>query len=242
MLSLPRVKADWQATETWAETSEDKWQFPDGWYQGRSPEVLAEVWQAQLAASKSLIASLEQAEKESWLQGWHPLSVGIHTDTSLRSLDAGTAESDSEGELQEVREFWDEYCASLAVEGTTVRPARSFNIYQRDRDERGALRLRAIDNDEIVLEPKLVQASAYPKLLAAGLLASAVLLTIFLGRQLGVRYLSLLSRHPWVYWLQLAGILWLFLPVDWPAAVVGLAAVCMAASQFLDFRRATHFR
>ena len=87
------------------------------------------------------------------------------------------------------------------------------------------------------LEEPSTQTSWSAQLSAAGLLASAALLVLWLASRFATTYMRLLSAQPWIYWLQLAALSWFLLPTSWPSWILVLTAVIMFTSQTVENRR-----
>ena len=96
-----------------------------------------------------------------------------------------------------------------------------------------------VNDSPVVLELEVppAETSWSAQLSAAGLLASAALLALWLATRFSAAYMRLLAVQPWIYWLQLAALAGFLLPVSWPSWVLAVTAVTMFTNQILAARR-----
>ncbi len=76
-----------------------------------------------------------------------------------------------------------------------------------------------------------------PLAIAAVIACLISLVLYLLYRRARERAFEILASHPWLYWVFLAFLAWLFIPVVWPSVVVGLSSIGMLCAQMLNSRR-----
>jgi hypothetical protein len=197
--------------------------------------LLLDRWGSLVASTLQAQKGLLPSETEAWLSTWEPTSIGIGPQTTISPalealLDRGYIKED-ESRLS-VTDFWELIAQQYNLqtrpemrdanrgEGEVTSPFRSCYLSTNQTD--------------LTFLPIVESVSSGTRWLAAGLLSMAAILAMALAYRLRTGYLALLSRQPWLYWLQLAAIAWLLLPVLWPSCLLAVTALFMLVSQLLD--------
>jgi len=216
---------------------------------------LTERWARILIDSYSTGRARADGELAAWIESWHPQHVGLDGKTPIDSQEQTDlsrlldAEDSEEWVVTTAEELWQrmwllarrteksllsEEVSDNALALMGLPPAIPFPAsviapprYARLSSEQDTLVLARIPSTSIWT----------PQWLAAGFLASASLLSLFLARRLGRGYAKLVAAQPWLYWLQLAVLAWCLLPVMWPSWILLASAIGMLISQWFDTRR-----
>jgi hypothetical protein len=216
---------------------------------------LTERWARILIDSYPTGRVRADGELETWIESWHPRHVGLDGKTPIDSQEQTDlsrlleAEDSEEWEGTTAEELWErmwllarltekgpfsEEVSDRAVALAGLPPATPFPTsatapprYARLSSEQDTLVLARVPSTSIWTA----------QWLAAGFLACASLLCLFLARRLGRGYAKLVAAQPWLYWLQLAVLAWCLLPVMWPSWLLLASAVGMLISQWFDTRR-----
>lgn len=209
-----------------------------------APTNLTNEWSQLVAQTLTSLADLQAAELEAWLQSWHPQTMGFDQEApvTLRP-DART----NAPVALTVKDFWAESCSSMNLTEEQVQPlvgsplasfplgsrsaTQGYPCYQLDDDSSFRLQSREIDST-----------ANTRKYVAAAAVATFSLVFLFAGHFFAFRYMRLMGDQPWLYWLQLAVLLLLLLPIYWPGCFVALISLSLGIGQLWDFRRATQFR
>ncbi len=207
--------------------------------------TLADSWAALLQGALPIASGLAAQETEAWLADWHPLAIGLDggepISAPLRDLDTS-----DRGDGQTVSALWTSICEELDVaeEPSTalVGPDGSAALGRdtglaTDMFAGRRVQLLSVTGNHVFLEPHGTRSRLGSRLIAGGLLVALALLLALLATQTSPGYFTLLCYHPWVYWLQLAAIVWFLLPVSWPSWILALTSVAMLVSQSVDHRR-----
>ena len=206
-----------------------------------SSRIRVESWCETVVGALPQLKGVPENEKAAWLQGWHPAQFGILDLDPLVVPQALSNNYESEQLIQNAGDLWTAILNTLKV---TVDPPKNSlgSDLLPTRIVGGARIFSTNDGGKISLSPVGVQEPIRARMVVASVLAVLVLLTLHGLQRIKRAVKTLLAQHPWLYWLILAAMTWLALPVAWPSYVLVLTAVGMAMSQLLDYRRATHFR
>ncbi len=221
-------------------------------------QAMSHHWAKLLLASFPKLKGASTSELQSWLRLWKPQNIGLYGNELVAAADVELAVSVLDikeggfGTTGSVDDLWLMFLtqADLGTQDVDLLKKQqsetsglshgSYSVAQAfANSSRVAREQIAFDQtfDRIeLLEQKPVRGGS-AQLAAAGLLAAASLLTIVLAGRLGRGYMLLLGLHPWIYWVQLAALAWLILPVSWPSWVLLLTSQGMLISQVLDTRR-----
>ncbi|MEM7475365.1 MAG: hypothetical protein AAF483_10270 [Planctomycetota bacterium] len=199
-----------------------------------APSAIVGEWSELVWAASSSLARLSLKDKENWLRIWHPSHIGF-SENSIIQVSFGPSSTT-------LAEFWKQICSQNEIsEPVNLRPT-NWNGLSRDRMLESGLRYFEVASPEAVIVRKTAVSTLLPRILfAAGVIAFLAVL-YWLGELSSKRFLALLERHPWVYWLQLSAITWLLLPVAWPSAIIALGALIIALGQWIDYRRIAQFQ
>lgn len=234
-IPVPTIEVSDQATPIWGEVRDNNWSLDAAHGLGEDTEAFVDQWASVVGDAVSTISALSQAERDAWAQCWRPQNVDINSSLPF-SAPASTFELGSEP--TNVNDFWTAICEQIAV--TEISDVDSLNTDSRSFQNPTRLyQLRKFQMDIAEVKP----ASNLPaRISAAGLLAAAVLLIMYAAGRSAEWYYDLLANHPWIYWIQLAILSFIFIPVLWPGFVLLVTSAGMAIGQFLDHRRRIQFR
>lgn len=213
-------------------------------------QFVANRWAKMLLAALPTLSNMSSSESGAWLSHWRPSAVGLTGTETLPAAEVLTIFNPPGSTLNRdqvvstVEEFWQMYCAQA---GLNEPPGDPSDEGDGSEDTSVALSLGGLGNAPMmVLSPRtrvVALASVQPgnawaaRLTAASLLAAAALLVLVVADRLRMVYFGLLAAHPWVYWLLLAALCELILPVSWPSIVLALTAAGMLTSQWVETRR-----
>ena len=193
-------------------------------------------WKKLMDDNKSLLQGLATAEREAWLQAWHPLQVGISEDNQVLVREDGKLE-----DFLPVVDYWTSTCDSLSV-----MPPNHLLRDLQDVDNamayRAASRSFEVGYADLTVKNTVEAEPQKVNWWAASLVLVLLVAIPQFAKSVRESYLEVLATHPWTYWLQLAGLAYLLLPVSWPSSVLLLTSCGMAISQWLEYRRLHRYR
>ncbi|MCA9132553.1 MAG: hypothetical protein KDA45_05350 [Planctomycetales bacterium] len=216
--------------------------FNNGVPEGAS-RALANRWAELLLDALPTLSGQSHEEVETWLPQWHPQAVGFQgseivdspvVQAAMRAFGNEADEGPSAGSVLAV---WNAFCSQAKASEALVQGAAADG--QPEASD-SALTILTSGQGQLNLISLEAPSGFLSQSTAAGLLAAAALLVLVLAGRVRGGYLALLSAHPWVFWLQLAGLCWLLLPVSWPSWILLLAAASMLLGQVNESRRRTH--
>lgn len=223
-----------------------QWEAANSDARAISKDSVLEAWSAAVLTGSRLAGGLNDPERRAWLQSWSPNRLGIETSASL----PGTL-SDSTGAARSVGEFWTSMCEQMQLPaalgfdggnagGPNVDSSGEVGVFEPQAWLSESL--VQIESSELQLYRIMPRDSWTSRVAAAMSLALIALALAYLGGKARSRYFELLAAQPWLYWLQLSVLAWLFLPAEWPSWVLAFTAAAMLLGQFVDYRRAVQFR
>lgn len=207
---------------------------------------LLKRWVIMLATTVKSQTSVKPNELRTWLASWHPSRFGFSeeatidpswTETLSRDLD-----DDEDGSVKLI-EFWQGLVPDPEAAPSTSLNMTSNAISSLSGIKAGSFALTgrprywvALAGNRLTFAPPNPRERLMPRVLAAALLAAFALLALAVAARLRGPYFELLSNHAWAYWLQLAAIAWVLLPLAWPSWVIAAIAMVMLFSQLTDRR------
>lgn len=195
------------------------------------------TWKDLIEENRALLQGLAVAEREAWLQGWHPLEVGLGEDDQILI----EPETGGEPDYVSVIDLWTETCDSLTVM-PPVRLGRDIKFADSSIAYRAASRSFETGYGDLQAITTETSADKPTHWWLAGILVVGMLIVPQGAKAVRESYLEVLATHPWTYWLQLAGLAYLLLPVTWPSSILLLTSCGMAISQWLEYRRMHRYR
>lgn len=206
---------------------------------------LEESWIRRLLDVQPKLEVLPPAVRQAWLSGWQPGIIGVHPDAmlseaSLQALES--VESMNSIPISRISDCWEAFCASLDVLPSELLPQDQWTLHQSDESTRFGKRVYSTNQDTVNLIVATPPNPFAPRALSAAFLFLLAVLLLIAARILRPTYFRILAAQPWLFWLQLAILSWIFLPLSWPSYVLAFAAFGMALSQFADYRRTIPYR
>ncbi len=186
-------------------------------------------WADILADALPTLSGLAEDEVAQWLQSWHPRSVGVLPDASVQASGLLSADEASSGEVSALaywRAIGEELGSSLANDFAGVASGRPELLSSQE--------LTHASGNTLKLRKVVGQTNSISRVGAASALLLILALVLVLRMRIGATYKAILAHNPWLYWLQLAAVLLVVLPVIWPAAFICVLATISAVSQWLD--------
>ncbi len=196
---------------------------------------LLKRWATMLATTVSSQSSLKPNELRTWLTSWHPSRFGFSADATIEPSWTETLsrdlDEDEDGEV-ELFEYWQGLVADPDTSPTLSGASEAGMVALQGRSRSWV----ALTGNRLTFAPPDRRERLMPRALAATFLLTVALLTLVVATRLKRPYFELLSIHPWLYWLQLAAIAWVLLPVVWPSWTIAAVAMLMFISQLSDRR------
>lgn len=186
----------------------------------------AREWAGFTRIGAQNLASDSLATKQDWIEMWNPSSCSVLDSETLIDLEA-----DDPGGSTTVAEYWSEKCTQLGIAYESKEEYEDPAVYQF-----------VVSGNAVELE---VGEQGYSDLPTRSLAALALVVLFsslwFAGKHFQTHLKAVLAEHPWLLWMQLAVLLFVFLPAAWPSLVVGVAAIFLAVTRFLDRRKSIPF-
>jgi hypothetical protein len=218
--------------------------------QATAEDLLAKSWINTLVQAAPTAAGRQREELSVWWPTWDPVAIGLADASAtvpkqfLPSDSAAATAAGGGTGTTKVSLFWDEYLSQI-LHDSHSEPTAAEHAQRADAPSTGKwfrldqsasagdIQLRAKDDTHAPIT--LAQIAA-----AAGVLIVSVLLS-GAGRLWFKSGHIWLAEYVWPLWLVLALALWVFLPVSWPALVVGFCAFIVLWRRYRELKRDRQF-
>ncbi|MFN3192867.1 MAG: hypothetical protein ACE361_20320 [Aureliella sp.] len=190
------------------------------------------AWWEQVNASLSTVEQLSEAEKWIWTQSWDPTQMRIGRQTQLTSAD------DLRTDLETVEERWQTVLERLSLPPISPPDRQSRFVESGD----SGFQWNKLSEPKVTLIPSAKPSQNPAEIVYAISLAAIMLLGLLLHRIYKTQVVRLLATYPALFWVLLALLSWLLLPVQWPSWILLATAFLLAAGQWTDHRRAAPYR
>lgn len=226
----------------------------------------ADRWCKLLLKSLPVVSDLSAAEFVGWMRNWSPEVVGLQSNQALTATSNSPAnDRDTVGGFwswyleqttmskSELRNA--EPLDSALVNTEPVQDNAASILFAVDRSSPISSTLSEFPHADVVwylldltnedshsvmtltFENQPQEHATTRLALAAVVLSLTSGMLYLLFRRLGQRTSEILAVHAWLYWIFLASLAWLLLPVAWPSLVIALSAFAMLAGQLMSSRR-----
>jgi hypothetical protein len=202
---------------------------------------LAQAWANMLEQSAPTAADRQTSELATWLPTWRPGALGLDDEESVI---ASPIENETAGEAGtiSVAAFWDKHVNRLRLDPNQLTGRASLD--PNEPDESRWFQLNTASEVRVLsLGAARTGRSVWvmPQPLAAGALLIASLLVWLVTRGWLGKRLVPVAEAVWPLWLALAAATWLFLPVVWPSAIIGLCTAIVLWRRYRELRRDRQF-
>ncbi|MCA9127005.1 MAG: hypothetical protein KDB22_07965 [Planctomycetales bacterium] len=208
-------------------------------------DPLANKWAEVLNASVATLSTLSGPEMEDWLSIWHPTAMGINPEVSVaapRSLSSDLS-ADEERYIP-VSVLWESICNRLGASDdarhgivTSISPNLFGYGSSQNRQSFDSSVVFYTSESELTILAETDQSAWLPKLMTSAMMLTLGGLGFFFVPRGLAYFQQVAAQHPWIYWLALALISAVVLPLALPSVYLFMVAIALMVVNYFDSRR-----